>query len=192
MKKLSQSNIFTYPVILLAHLFARHYFLFFQSIFVSHYTDFIIAPCRAVHGNHWAGSALEEMILNAHERELPPMDLPPINYKEFLHEPYIPKPVPEPRFPVESASFDPSQPKQSQAEPSVSSLAFTELPVEMSFIALMGLETSRGSSDSAIKKLSEAAKAVVDVASIGQLLSEPSEEAAALQTVAEETISASA
>lgn len=62
----------------------------------------------------------------------------------------------------------------------------------MSFTALMGLEDYSGYSDFAIKKLSEAVKVVINVASIGQLLNEPTEEAAALQTVAEEMILASA
>lgn len=57
---------------------------------------------------------------------------------------------------------------------------------------LMGLEDFGGSSDSVSKKLLEAVKAVVDVASIGQLLNKPTEEAQVLQTVTEETILASA
>lgn len=85
-------------------------------------------------------------MLNVHERELPPTELPPINYEEFLHDPCILKPVLEPRFFVESAPSKPSQPEQSQTKLSTSPLAFTELHAGMSFTALMGLEDSRGSS----------------------------------------------
>lgn len=61
---------------------------------------------------------MEEMMFNAHEKELPPMDFPLVNYEELLPEPYILKPVLEPRFLVESASFGPTQAEPSQAEPS--------------------------------------------------------------------------
>lgn len=102
---------------------------------------------------------MKKTMFNAHDREFSPMDFPSVNYKEFLHEPYILEPILEPRFPVESASFGPSQAKPgqaklSQAEPSTSSTTFTKLPVGMSFTALMGLLDSRGSSDSTVEKLS--------------------------------------
>lgn len=71
-------------------------------------------------------------------------------------------------------------------------MAFTELPAGMSFTTLMGLEDPRGSSDSAVKKLSKEVMAVINVASISQLFNKPAEEAAELQTIAEETMSVSA
>lgn len=107
------------------------------------------------------------------------MDLRSVNYKELLDESYIPKPILEPRFSVESSSSEPSQP-----EP--------ELRTRMSFTTLMGKEVSTGSSDSAIWKFLEAVKFIIYVTSIGRLFNKPAEEAAALQTVAEETMPASA
>lgn len=68
----------------------------------------LLSYARLVQGNLWAGSGMEEMMFNAHERELPPMDFRAVNCEEFLHEPYIPEPILEPRFPVESVSSGPS------------------------------------------------------------------------------------
>lgn len=51
----------------------------------------------------------------------------------------------------------------------------------MSFIALMGLEDSHGSSDPAVKRLSEVVEVMVDEASIGQLPHEPTGEVVVLQ-----------
>lgn len=124
------------------------------------------------------------------------MDLRSVNYEELLDESYIPKPILEARFPVESASSEPSQAEPSQAEPSqaelsTSSMALTELRTGMSFTILMGKEVSIGSTDFAIWKLLEAVKFVIDVRSIGRLFNKPAKEAAALQTVAEEIVPAS-
>lgn len=118
---------------------------------------------------------MEKMMFNAHERELLPMDFPPVNY-ELLHKPYIPEPVLEPWFPVESLSSGPSQAEPSHAEPCMSSLIFIVLPTKMSFTTLMGLEDSHESSDSGVKKLSKAVEAIADEAGIGQLLHEPIKE----------------
>lgn len=80
------------------------------------------------------------------------------------------------------------QAESSQAEPSTSSAAFTKLPDRISFIALMGQEDSRGLSDSAIKKLSDAVTTIIDIASVGQLFNMPAEKAAEVQTIAVETV----
>lgn len=96
---------------------------------------------------------MEEMMFNSHERELPPMHFSSVNYEELLQEPYIPEPVLKPGFPTESMPFGLSQAEPSHAELSTSTMAFTELPARMSFITLMGLEDSRESVDSAMKKL---------------------------------------
>lgn len=120
------------------------------------------------------------MHINGHECELLRMELPPANYDEFLYEPHVPEPVLEPTFLVESASSGQLQPEPSQAEPSRSSPAFTELPARLSFTALMGLKFSRVSSDSAVRKLSEPVKADVDMTGVGQLIKEQTERDAML------------
>lgn len=68
----------------------------------------------------------------------------------------------------------------SQAEPRISSPVFIELPAGLSFTALMGLEDSCGSSNSAVEKLTEVVTTVVDMTCIGQLLKEHTEGIATL------------
>lgn len=92
-----------------ARLFVGHYFFFFFKIFSLEIILTLLSQYAGhVEGNLWAEPSLEEMMFNAHEQELTPMELPPINYEEFLHEPYIPERVLKPRFLVESASSGPS------------------------------------------------------------------------------------
>lgn len=64
---------------------------------------------------------------------------------------------------------EPSQVEPSRAESSTSSVAFAKPTTGMFFTTLMGMEDSHGSSDSTVKKLSEALEAVVGEASIGLL-----------------------
>lgn len=52
-------------------------------------------------------------------------------------------------------------------------MTFMELPARMPFTALIGLKDFCRSSDSIVRKLSEVVGIVVDEASIGQLLHEP-------------------
>lgn len=79
---------------------------------------------------------------------MPSMDLLPINYDEFIYEPYTPEPVQEPRFHADGNWFSLLQFEPMRAKSDMSTPSFTELLVGLSFTTMMGLEDSCGSSDS--------------------------------------------
>lgn len=68
----------------LVPLFVEHCFLFFKVFSLAIILISLLSYSGHTERNLYVGLGMEEMMFNAHQQELPPMDFPLVNYEELL------------------------------------------------------------------------------------------------------------